>query len=631
VTALALNNLGRRDSAALVAEVTGRKRLPKWMVEEIIDRTDGVPLFIEEVTAALAETGLIADREGTDVVIPTRETAAIPATLHDLLMERLDRLGSAKEVAQLAAVIGRSFGFELLRAISDRNEQSLERDLARLVESGLVYGRTGTESNYDFKHALVRDVAYQTLLKRERQKCHLRVATALVEVADANPPLELLAHHFEEGGRPDQAARYWREAGERALARFAHVEAISDFKRALAAVEFLPENSERFRFELETQTMLGPSLMYVFGQGGPEVEKTYARALVLGERLDDPQALFTSAWGMWRLQFARGDMRRGHEFALKCKQVSASCKDPAAGLGADFALGATDLFSGDCAAAAPHLENSITLYRKLEDKSALAVFGQDPGLSSLAYLSWARWLFGFPDQAIAPCEEAVRMARGIGKPVLIAITTGFAGLTYLIRGDICRLTEHAEECSAICERHGFRQHAAMSNIMLGYACSRHGDHGRAISMVESGLDEKVALRSHVALPWFYYFAAEVYLAAGRLEKALEAARKGIDFSSRGGERFFESENYRVQALALARDRDASRGEVQAHLANALELARNQKAKSLELRAAITFARFAKDRGDQARGRKVLSSIYDSFTEGFDAADLEEAKAVLEIF
>jgi len=629
VTALALNNLGRRDSATMVAEVTKGRRLPKSMLEEIIDRTDGVPLFIEEITAALSDSGFISEGDGADAPAFDPTTAGIPATLQDLLMERLDRLGPAKEVAQHAAVIGRSFTFDLLTEVSNKNEQALEQDLALLVQSGLIYGRRGVESNYDFKHALVRDAAYQSLLKRDRQGCHHRVATALMQAADDNPPLELLAHHFEEGGYPDKAAQYWRQAGERALGRFAHVEAISDFRRALVAMESLPADSEWIRFELETQTLLGPTLMQVLGQGAPEAEQTYVRALELGEQLNDSVAAFTSAWGMWRLQFARGDMKVGREYALRCQRVSAGSTDPVANLGTAFALGATYLFNGECSAAAPHLENSIELYRGLEDKSALAVFGQDPGLSSLGYLAWAQWSLGYPDQAVAHCEEAVQLARDIGKPVLIAVATGFAGLTYSLRRDIPKLTEYAEECLSICERHEFRQHAAMSNVMLGYAYSHGGDHDRATSLADDGLNEKAALHSYIGAPWFCYLAAETYVAAGRLHEALELARRGINFAARGAERFFEPENHRMKALILAKDPEVSREKVEAHFNDALQLARGQKAKSLELRTAVSFARFADEHGARDSALELLSPIYESFTEGFDTPDLKESKALLE--
>lgn len=628
VTSLTLNNLGRRDTAAMVAEMTRGRGLPKSMVEQIVERTDGVPLFIEEVTAALTESGSILNGDGAEPPAVDSTLTGIPTTLQDLITERLDRLGPAKEIAQHAAVIGRSFTFELLRAISSRDEQALEQELSSLVQSGLIYGRKGVESDYDFKHALLRDVAYESLLKRERQSCHQRIATELLAKTDENPPLELIAHHLEEANRLDEAAQYWRRAAERALGRFAHVEAISDLKQALAAMESLPPNSERLRIELELRTMLGPSLMYVFGQGASEVERTYARALELGEQLNDAQASFTSAWGMWRLQFARGDMNAGREFALKCQQVSAGNADPVANLGTAFALGATYLFSGDCSAAAPHLEDSIKLYREMEDKSGLAAFGQDPGLSSLGYLAWARWSLGFPDQAIEPCEKAVQLARDIGKPVLIAVATGFAGLTYSMRRDYSRLAECAEECLSLCEQHEFRQWAAMSNIMLGFAYAHQGDHGRAITLTEDGLNEKVALRSYIALPWFCDLAAETYAAAGRLSDALKTARRGIELAARGAERFFEPDNHRMQASILARDSGASRDEIAGHFDKALQLASNQKAKSLELRAATCFARFTDEHGDRARAHALLSPIYSSFIEGFDTPDLIEAKAVL---
>ncbi len=628
VTALALNNLGRRDSAAMIAEVTKGSSLPEGMVEEIVARSDGVPLFIEEISAALADPGFIPEGEALDGPGSDVASANIPATLQDLLMERLDRLGAVKEVAQLGAVIGRSFGFDLLSSISGQDDGALQQKLAVLVQAGLIYGSGGRHSRYEFKHALVRDAAYQSLLKRERQRCHLRIASSLVQAVNDNPPLELVAHHFEEAGKQDEAARYWRRAGEHALGRFAHVEAISDFRRAIASVQTLAEEPEWMRFELETQTLLGPSLMYVSGQAAPEVEQIYVRALDLAGRLGDARTSFTSAWGLWRLQFARGDMRTAQEYASKCQQVSAGTDDAVAHLGTVFTLGATHLFSGRCPDAAPYLEASIELYRRMEDKSRLAVFGQDPGLSSLCYLAWAKWLLGFPDQAVVLSEEAVRLAREIGKPALIGVATGFAGLTCSIRRDIPKLLEYGTECKSICDQHEFRQHAAMSNIMLGYAYSHRDDHARASALVGEGIDEKVALHNHIALPWFCSMAAEASLAAGRLHDALEFARKGIDYAAMGGERFFEPENHRMLAVVRARDPAVSRDAIQSHFDDALNLARSQGARSLELRTAVSIARFAREQGEPGRARELLAPIHASFTEGFDTRDLQDAAALL---
>lgn len=356
---------------------------------------------------------------------------------------------------------------------------------------------------------------------------------------------------------------------------------------------------------------------------------THTRALELGEQLNNTGALFTLAWGLWRLQFARGDMKAGREYALKCQQVSADSVDPVSKLGTAFALGATELFSGNCSAAAPHLEHSIELYRKMKDKSGLAVFGQDPGLSSLCYLAWARWSLGFPDQAVFPCEESVRLARDIGKPVFIAIATGFAGLTYSMHRDIPKLAEYAEECLSICERHEFRQWAAMSKIILGYAYSHRGNHDRAIALAKDGLDEKVALHSYIACPWFCYLSAEIYMAAGRLSEAYEVARRRLDFAARGAERFFEPEIYRMQALILEKDPGAIRGEIETRFNEALQLARDQKAKSLELRAAVSVGRIAAEHGARESALALLSPIYNSFTEGFDTPNLKEAKSLLE--
>jgi len=629
VITISLNNLGQHDSATMIAEITSERGLPITMVDEIIARSDGVPLFIEEISAAFNDADFTRNRGQADPGVDDSLKAGIPTTLQDLLMERLDRMGPAKEVAQLAAVIGRSFSLELLTEVLDRAEGVLEDSLSRLIESGLVYGGRGAGSILEFKHALIRDTAYQSLLKRERQTAHQRIATILLREARENPPLELLAYHYEEGGRLDEASDYWRKAGEKALGRYAHVEAISDFTRALEALDSLPEDDERRRFELETRTLLGPSLMFVLGQAAPEVEQTYARAILLGEQLNDPRASFTSAWGLWRLQFARSDMETAKQSAMKCQEIASKFSDPVANLGTAFALGATDVFSGECYSAVPHLENSIQQYQSMEDKSPLAVFGQDPGLSSLCYLAWAHWVLGRPDQAVIPCERAIELAHSLGKPVFIAIASGFAGATYALRKDIPKLIEHAQESLYLCEQNQFSQWTAMAKVMLGYGHSYAGEHDLATELVKTGIDEKEALRSHIAMPWFCSMAAEVFLAAGQLQEAKNLALKGINYSNRGGERLFESENHRLLAVILTRMPDQAQQEARDHFEDALRLARYQKSISLELRILTSITQLASEPDERRNELKLLSSIYNSFTEGLDTYDLKLAKECLD--
>jgi len=629
VTEISLNNLDYQESVSMITEMTRERGLSEAMVEEIIARTDGVPLFIEEISASLSDVEFTENGKTADLKARSSLEAGIPVTLQDLLMGRLDRMGPAKEVAQLAAVIGRSFSLELLKEVSDCSVNDLEKSLSRLIESGLIYSCRGVGSTFEFKHALVCDAAYQSLLKRKRQNSHQRIATILLRESRENLPLELLAHHFEEGGQLDESARYWRQAGEKALGRFAHVEAISAFTRSLVALNTLPEDDERRRFELETRTLLGPSQMFVLGQAAPEVEQTYARAITLGEQLNNPQATFTSAWGLWRLQFARGDMETGRESAMKCQQIASSLPDPVAGLGTAFALGATYVFSGECSPAVCHLEKSIELYRAMKDKSPLAVFGQDPGLSSLCYLAWANWMLGYPDQAIIPCREAIELARNLGKPVFLAIASGFAGATYALRKDIPKLAECAQESLFLCEENQFSQWAAMAKILLAYSHSHGGEHDQATELARTGINEKEALHSYIAMPWFCSMAAEIFLAAGQLPEAQKLALKGIEYANRGGERFYEPENHRLLAEILAKMPDQSQEEIQSHLNNALVMARRQKAKSLELRVVTSITQLASEPDDRRNGMKLLSSTYDSFTEGLDTFDLKLAKACLD--
>lgn len=629
VISITVNNLGYSDSATMIAEMTREHGLPHGMVEEIIARTDGVPLFIEEISASLRDVRFTENGKSAETGASDTLAAGIPVTLQDLLMARLDRMGFAKQVAQLAAVIGRSFSLELLTKLSDCGMDVLEKSLSRLVESGLVYANIGTATTFEFKHTLIRDVAYQSLLKSERYKSHQRIANILLRDSRENISYELLAHHFEKGGQFDDSARYWRQAGQRALERFAHVEAISAFTRSLAALDRLPVDDARRRFELEIRTLLGPSLMFVQGQAATDVEQNYARAITLGEQLNDPRASFAPAWGLWRIQFARSDMNTARQSAMKCHQIASSVTDPVAKLGTAFAIGATSVFSGECFSSVHHLEKSIELYRAMVDKSPLNVFGQDPGLSSLCYLAWVKWMLGYPDQAIIPCREAIKLARKLGKPVFIVIACGFAGATYALRKDIAKSTRCAQEALTLCEANQFSQWAAMAKIFRSYAHSFDGENDRATDMARTAISEKEAQNSFIALPWFCAMAAEVFVAAGQLSEARKFALKGIDYANRGGERFFESENHRWLAEICARMPNPAEQEVQRHLNNALMIARRQRAKSLELRVAISITQLAGESDQRHIGLKLLSSIYDSFSEGFDTFDLKLAKSYLD--
>ena len=420
VTQVTLNRLGRTQVEAMLPSLTDEKTLPPAVVEQVIAKTDGVPLFVEELVKMILETGLVREQAGRYVLTGPLPPLAIPSTLHDSLMARLDRLATARELVQLGAVLGREFAYDLLQAVASVDETTLQQGLVRLVEAELVYQRgLPPRSRYTFKHALIQDAAYQSLLKSTRQQYHQRIAQVL-EAQFSDTALlqpELVAHHYTEAGLSAHAVRYWQKAGQRAVERSAYTEAITHLSKGLEVLKTLSDTPEHLQQELDLQLALGPALVVIRGPASPAVEQAYARAQELCQQVGETPQLFPVLWGLWRFYNNRAEYQRARALGERLLSLAQQVHDAALLLEAHHALWATLLWSGEFASARAHLEQGRALYDPQQHHAhALLYGGHDPGVCCLYCAALSLWLLGYPDQALQSMREALTLAQAWRTP-----------------------------------------------------------------------------------------------------------------------------------------------------------------------------------------------------------------------
>jgi len=632
VTTLTLNRLDQRESAALVQRIAGNNSaLPAEAVDEIVARTDGVPLFLEELTKAVVE----ADGGAKLVLSGTPAAAhAVPATLHASLMARLDRLGpGAKQLAQTGAAIGREFSYELLSAIAGGTERELQHELARLVTSELVFQRgMPPESTYTFKHALVQDAAYSTLLRSDRQQLHARIAEAVERCSPervAREP-EILAFHFMEARQIERAIGYWLKAGERAAQRSANLEAIRHLSRGLEALQTLPDSPARDRRELAYQIAIGTPLIAAHGYSAPQTGAAYSRARVLCERLGEAEPLVATLSGEFVYYFVRGDYPMMQRLSDEARQVSERLSDPVVRLASHRLAGITAMHFGAFSKARSEFEAILRVYDARQHRSQPVHYVHDPKVSALTYLALVLWILGFPEQARHAGAAAFRCAAELDQANLTAHVHNFAGagLDELL-GDVPGVQAHAEAIVELADRHSLGYWRVNGLILRGWAMVRQGAAEAGIALMCQNAAERTALGVSWYQARYLCMLAAAYAQAGQAERGLRVVAEAKDLVARNEEHMWEGELARIEG-ELMRVQGASAPVIEACYARAMAITRAQGAKSLELRAALNFARLWCDQGRRSDARALLTPTFSWFTEGFETADLRAAKALLEL-
>jgi class 3 adenylate cyclase/predicted ATPase len=645
LTQVTLPRLPRCQASAIMAQVAHGKVLPPEVVEQVVAKTDGVPLFVEELTKMVLESGLLQEWEERYELTGPLPPLAIPATLHDSLMARLDRLAIVKALAQLGATLGREFSYELLQAVSLWDEDTFRRGLHQLVEAEFLYQQgLPPQATYVFKHALIQDAAYQSLLKRTRQQYHLRIAQVVegqfAALAASQP--EVVAHHYTEAERYAEAIPYWHSAGQRAMERSAHLEAITHFSRGRDLLQGLPDSPERLQQELTLQIALGVPLMATRGYAAPEAEQAYSRARELCQQAESrsgvaPSLLFPVLHGLWRFYLVRGNFQTAHELGEQLLALAQSVRDPGLLLEAHMALAITLFWLGELASALAHAERGIALYEGPQHHTHAFLYGQDPGVACRCYAAWTLWHLGYPHQGLQRLHEALTLADELSHPYTQCFARGHAAMQYQHRQDVLATRAQAEAAMALATEQGFLFWLAWGKVLQGWSLAESGQSAEGIAQMRQSLATWQVIGAGIALPYALTLLTAAYGKSGQLDEALATLTAALTASQRTGERFYEAELHRLQGqLCLQtaiRDRvsgvapqDAG---AEACFQQALTVARQQGTKSLELRAAASLARFWRQQGKRAEAHALLAPIYGWFTEGFDTAALQEAKVLLE--
>jgi tetratricopeptide (TPR) repeat protein len=638
LTQLTLNRLTRPEVELMLRQLTGDKHLPTAVVQQVVTKTDGIPLFVEELTKMVLESGWLRERENDYELTGNAPQLAIPTTLHDSLMSRLDRLGVAKDVAQLGATLGREFPYEVLRAVATVNDVELEHALAQLVEAELLYQQgLPPQVIYRFKHALIQEAAYQSLLKSTRQHAHQRIAqvleTQFPQTIEVQP--ELLAHHYTEAGLHQPAVSCWQRAGQRALQASAYAEAIVHLKTGLALIETLSDGIERTQQELTIQLTLGRALMAMQGYAAPEVIQAYARARELCQQVGAAPQLFEVLMGLCVFYQGRAEFDTARELGEQLLRLAGDGGDPTYLVWAHNTMGYILHLMGELARARTHLEQSLAIYDPQQHRAYGFVF--DPGVDGLCMLAQVLQMLGYPDQALQKSQQALALARQLAHPFSLAAALRETASVYRRRGAQQLAQALQEEGLKLCCEQGFAQELAQGMVMHGPDLVRQGQEEAGIARMRQGLAALRSTGTEAEVPWLLSMLATTCGNVGRVEEGLSLANEALAMIHRTEKRLDEAGVYRVKGDLLLKSRGRSPASASRSLESeaeecfwqAIEISRRQQAKSSELRAAMSLSRLWQQQRKRAEARQLLGDIYGWFTEGLDTVDLQEARALLE--
>ncbi|MCX5042060.1 AAA family ATPase [Aldersonia sp. NBC_00410] len=630
VAAITLGRLPPGDAAEMASRVAGRKRLPAEVMGQVMAKTDGVPLFVEELTKMLLESGLLVEHAERYELTGPLPALAIPNTLHDSLTARLDQLSPVKSVAQLAATLGREFSYALLRAVAPGNEHDLRQGLRRLTDAELLYeDGSPPESTYRFKHALLQDAAYQSLLISTRQHHHQRIARALESdfPGTVSTQPELLAHHYTEAGLTAQAIPYWLAAGQRALQHSANREAANHANRGLKLLATLPDTPERNRQEISLQILLGTSLGSV--DGPQSVESIYARACDLARQVGGTPELFPALSGLQYAQIVQGHLPKARALAEEFVGLAEPKHDPLImGVGHRM-LAYTAWWQGDVVDVRNHSAKGLACYAQDQHQECVVSYLQDTGVLCGYLSALADWVLGYPTQAVQTMERTVAHARGLEHSYSVALTLLFSAQLAQLRRNPESARTQAEAALAISRDHGLDAVELWCLLPRGWALAEEGEVTRGISDICEALERRRALGIAAVYPWFHALLAEAYGKAGQVEAGLASLEEALGWVHRNDEHLYEGEVYRIRGELLLEQDGPDTAAAEQCFERALQVAREQQAKSWELRAATSLSRLWQEQGRRDEARELLVPVYDWFTEGFDTADLQDARALVD--
>jgi class 3 adenylate cyclase/predicted ATPase len=627
-----LNRFSNRESLLMAYNILGTKELSADLEEFILERSEGVPFFIEEFITSLRDLKVIVQKGDKFCAVKDLKDVTIPSTIQDVIMARVDSLpGAAKTVLQTGSVIGREFGYELIKEVTGVSEKELLSHLSILKDSELIFERgIYPKSTYIFKHALTQDAAYYSLLQSTRRKYHEKVVRVLEakfpEIVRTHP--EILGHHCTEADLSEDAIPYWRRAGEIAIRRSAHTVATDHFSRSLEMLNKMPAASRSAQLELDLQALLGNTLMTVKGYGAPEVKQALDRCRELCQQVGESSQLFSVLHGLWIFYIAQAETQTSHELAQQCLDLSLRLEDPASITEAHHALGSNYLWRGEYVSASEHFEQGIKLYDSHSfDPHVLPPGREDPGIIHKSHSAHVLWILGYPERSLERIKTALELGRELDHPFSMVFAQFSDALVHLLRGEYDLALEQAKIAVETSVEMEFVFFQGWSRVYMGAAMAALGRGEEGIPHIKSGLDlcgeaGVKAWRHHD------FFLAEAYGRVGKISEGLDTITKALPIIKKHGTRFFESELHRLKGELFLKKESPDVLGAETELKKALEIAGRRQAKSLELRAAVSMSRLWQKQGKEKESYKLLSDIYGWFTEGFDTNDLKEAKKLI---
>lgn len=624
---LKLDRLDRSSRAAIIQNQTGGKVLPPQILQHILDKSDGIPLFVEELTKATMESGLLLEQADQYALNGPMPTNAVPSTLHDSLLARLDRLSVVKEVVQVGAAIGREFSYDMLTTLLPVAPAELQATLSRLIDAELVQQRgKPPDATYTFRHALIQDAAYATMLRGKRRGIHARIAHVLqTRSTVSKPEPELLAHHLTEAGLFAQAIPRWLEAGMAAAARAAHSEACSHFEGGLQLLDQLPDDATRNQLELGLRVYLGVSMAATRGYAAPEVEAGYQRARALCSLMGDTAELYAVLRGLCTFYIVRADLKAARELSEHCVRLGEETQR------ADFliegytALGYTLTYAGELEKGRLLLAKAVDIYRSRDGASLTYPSPQDPSMACLSLLAMVSWILGQPRKAAAYAIEAVQTAEALQRPFDTAYAHCFAAMFENLQRNSQGAAAHAGITIDISQRHGFAAWLGPGTLHFTIAQGGIQATTETIALLSATLTAFNAAGAESNSCYFLFGLAESYRAIGKLDEALATVEKAIEHAAQHGEHWNDAALFRLRGeLVMARGDPI---QAEADFRRALDIAQAQGAKAFELRARTSLVALPRSGG--AAEREVLEALCAQLgQDGIDSADLREARKLL---
>jgi len=631
VTEIALDRLSDQHALYIVDRVTGDKPLPPELPAQIVGKCDGIPLFIEELTKAIMSSNEIEEQADRFTLKSPHSPMHIPSTLHDSLMARLDRLGKAKELAQIGAAIGREFSYEMLSAVCESPEHTIRDGLARLIDADLILQQdVAPREAFMFKHALVQDEAYASLLRTTRRHLHSRIAHILTAglSAEIGPEPEEVAHHYSAAGMVPEAMQYWQQAAGRALDRSAFREVIGHARRGLDLLPSEAADPTQAQSELRLQILLGAAYRATRGFASHDTEQAFMRADRLSSNAGDTTQRIDALRGLYTCYYTRGDLSTAHTLGQRMLNFAATSNDPRATTLGHYMLGACAFWRGEFVTARKQLELGAITYAPQQKKSTVLAAQIDIQPTLYAHLAWTLWISGRPEQAIGMSDKAISTAQTLTQPFSVALALFWACVTRICCGQTDVMQTLASEMMALSTEYDFAYFRSVVTILQGHSAIIAGDHEIGLQQVQSGLEEINRLEAGIGLPWVMSIAAAAHLKSGRYSEGLDAIDKGLARINESEERHWEAELHRLRGELYLAVQPGCPTEAENSFRSALNIASQQGARSLRLRAALSLTGFNNGMAAPDDALDLLVCCYAEYREGFGTNDLIDAEHVL---